>query len=345
MKRGTYIVGPRYDWAFFLSPPLAALALGVAISGDAFAVAPLSAMGEETTGAGLLVGVLIHAHLVAVFFRSHGNPSILRRFPLRFLVVPPLVWTAIATSSWLAVAATVIATFWDVWHSGAQTFGFGRIYDRNVGFPVHVGRRLDFWMNQLLYAGPILAGVTLMDHLVVLEDFETFEDPVSTFLILLPADVDAHQQWLRWGVVGGGTAFVAFYVGFYWRLARRGLRPSWLKVWLFASTGLCSIYTWGFNRWGEAFFIMNLFHAVQYLALIWATESDGWATRLGAKLRLARTTKLPLLALFLVAVLAYGTFVEMLDPSWTALWAVTITVSLMHFWYDAFIWSVRDKQV
>ena len=51
------------------------------------------------------------------------------------------------------------------------------------------------------------------------------------------------------------------------------------------------------------------------------------------------------LALFLGSVLCYGAGVELLDPDLHALWAVTMVVSLMHFWYDAFIWSVRKKQI
>lgn len=341
MKR--YIVSPAYDSLLFLAPPVLALALGVGISGSAFATEAVLVAGEPTTGAGLCIGVLIQAHLVAVLFRSHGNPRILRRFPIRFLVIPPIVWLAIALSPWLAVLATVVATFWDVWHSGAQTFGFGRIYDRNAGLPVHAGRRMDFWLNQLLYAGPILAGATLMEHLVVLEDFETFEDAVSNFLILVPVDVSQRQRWITWTVLSFGTAFVAAYVLYYARLWRRGVKTSWLKVWLYASTGLCSLYTWGLNSWGEAFFIMNLFHAVQYLALVWATEHRGWLSRLRLE---GRALARPLLALaFAAIVLGYGVFVETLDTSWTGLWALTLVVSLMHFWYDAFIWSVRDKQV
>ncbi|MEC7523688.1 MAG: hypothetical protein VYE22_27645 [Myxococcota bacterium] len=338
-----YIVSPVYDWALFLLPPVLALGLGVAISGTDFALREIVVADEPTTGAGFVIGVVIHAHLVAVFFRSHGNPTILRRFPLRFLLVPPLVWTAIVVSPWLAILATVVATFWDVWHSGAQTFGFGRIYDRNAGFPVHEARRLDFWLNQLLYAGPILAGVTLMEHLIVLEDFETFEDALSNFLVVVPVDVHLRQRWLTWSVVLGGTVFIAAYVLHYVRLWRRGLRPSWLKVWLYASTGLCSLYTWGFNSWGEAFFIMNLFHAVQYLALIWASEHGGWKRRLRLEGRRGATALL--FVGFAAAVIGYGLFVETLSTGWVGLWALTLVVSLMHFWYDAFIWSVRAKQV
>jgi hypothetical protein len=130
-------------------------------------------------------------------------------------------------------------------------------------------------------------------------------------------------------VVGVGTLVVIVYVVTYWRLARRGQwRPPWLKIWLVASTGFVSIYTWAFNSWGEAFLIMNLFHGVQYLALVWVTEGR-------------RAGLVP----FVGGCFAYGLGVQALDADLTALWAITIVVSLMHFWYDAFVWSVRRSQI
>ncbi|MBK9029938.1 MAG: hypothetical protein IPL61_01125 [Myxococcales bacterium] len=335
--RAPYIVGPIYDWAFFLGAPMLALFLGISVAGTAWATDLRTLGAERDTLVGLAVGVVIHAHLVAVVFRSHGNPAIRRRYPIRFLVVPVVLWLAIVASPWIAVAATVVATFWDVWHSAAQTFGLARIYERNHGTAPEVGRRLDFWLNQLLYAGPILAGATLMDHV---DSFASFEDVGDALFASVPARVEAHRAWLTWGVLAIGTAFVIGYVAAYVRLARRGWRPSWLKVWLLASTGFVSIYTWGFNSWGQAFLIMNLFHGVQYLALVWAMEGR----RIAARARLPRRPGLAL-ALFLGAVAAYGLGVEALDSDWTLLWAITIVVSLMHFWYDAFIWSVRRAEV
>ncbi len=372
-QRSPYIVGKGYDWALFLAPPLAAMLVGLAISKTSFALAPLD--DEGGTGSSFLIGVLIHAHLVAVFARSHGNGEVRRRFPFRFFVVPVVLFAAILSSPWIAVLAMVVATFWDVWHSGAQTFGFARIYDSRVasdGRPTAVearsagaevgcrhersdrcdrnhgahgdeGRRLDFWLNQLLYAGPILAGATLIDHLVVLEEFEVFDGAVSDFLVLVPAEAEGAASLLTWIVVLLGAAFVAYYLHAQWRLLLRGRRTSPLKVYLLASTALCSIVTWGFNPWGEAFFIMNAFHAVQYLALVWAMEGKRMAGALG----LARR---PLggpitAAVFLGAVVFYGALTEIVDPSIEIFWALTMVVSLMHFWYDAFLWSVQKKHV
>lgn len=336
-----YIVGPRYDWAFFLAPPIGAMLVGLLIADTRFTTTPLDEDGG--TASSLTLGVLIHAHLVAVFLRSHGNPEVRQRFPIRFFIVPPALFGAILISPWIAVLATVVATFWDVWHSGAQTFGFARIYDRNHSGRRNEGRRLDFWLNQLLYAGPVLAGATLMDHVIVLEEFEVVDGAISDFLVLAPSDLEGHAATLRWAVIIVGMAFVAYYVWSEWRLFRSGRPASPLKVWLLSSTALCSIVTWGFNPWGEAFFIMNAFHAIQYLALVWASEGSRMTAALGmARLPFGRGATL---VLMLGAVGLYGCVVELVDPAVETFWALTMVVSLMHFWYDAFLWSVRKKHI
>jgi hypothetical protein len=337
--RSAYIVAPVYDWLFFLLPPALSLLLGILVSGTDFAEAPFTLRGEEYTWEELVISTLIHAHLVAVFVRSHGNRAMFPRYPVRFLVVPLVLWLLITTSTWLGVTASVLATFWDVWHSGLQTFGLGRIYDRNAGNPPEAGRRLDYWMNQLLYAGPILAGATMLDHF---GDFEEFERVGATHLVAVTDFMVRTQSFWTWAVVGVGTLYAVIYVAAYWRLHRRGYRVSFLKVFLIASTGLCSIYTWGFNRFDEAFFIMNLFHAVQYLALVWASEKR----QILGRLRLAgrRHGEALAVGLFLGMALAYGGAAQFVGDR-GALWAITVTVSLLHFWYDGFIWSVRRHEV
>jgi hypothetical protein len=336
-RRRWWIVGPRYDWAFFLAPPMVSLLVGIWIAGNPITTDSWSFGNEHDTLTGFFIGAVIHAHLVAVAFRSHGNPDIRARYPIRFFVVPVVIWLAIVGSPWIAVLSTVVATFWDVWHSGAQTFGFARIYERNHGTPPELGRRMDFWLNQLMYAGPILAGATLMDHF---ETFDSFADVGDALFASVPARVAGIHRWLTLAVLVLGTAFLTAYVLVYRRLARQGWRPSWPKVWLLASTGFVSIYTWGFNSWGEAFLIMNLFHGVQYVALVWAMEGK----RFSGQMRLARHPRLAL-GLFLGSITAYGIGVQALSSDRTYLWAATMVVSLMHFWYDAFVWSVRRRDV
>ena len=339
-QRSPYVVGPLYDWAFFLLPPVVALLIGIAIQGTPFSSSRIEVLGRPTTLATLLLGTLVHAHLVAVFFRSYGNAQVWRLHRLRFIVAPVLLFAAIRSSPVAGAAALVLATAWDVWHSGAQTFGLARIYDRNAGNAPEVGRRLDFWLNQLLYAGPILAGVTMLDHVSGLESLE--EAGVTAFT-RVPGFMTQTHHWWTAGVVVGGTAYLTVYVGWYWLQHRRGYRVSPYKVVLLVSTGVCSLYAWGFDSWGQAFFIMNLVHALQYLALVWATEHRVLGDRLG--LSRFRFGKALTLVLFVGIAVGYGAWAQLLDPDLDDLWAATIVVSLLHFWYDGFIWSVRRAQV
>lgn len=340
-RKSPYIAGPVFDWLLFLLPPVLALGAGIVISDTWLVQSRIPLAGVKVSVASIALGVLINAHLVAVFFRSHGNPSIFKLYPVRFIAVPIVLYVAMMSSLWVLVAATVLTVFWDVYHSGLQTFGLGRIYDRNHGNDPNAGRTLDLLLNHLFYAGPILGGATMLAHF---KRFELFEDVESVFFTQIPAFMKTNHRYFTWGVIAVGTAFLLVYVLAYIRLWRRGHKISVLKVYLLASTELCSIYTWGFNSWGQAFFIMNVFHAVQYLGLVWHAERKLLLKRL--RLDKARAGGIIAAFLFLTAVTGYGIVAHVVateDIVW--LWCITQVVALMHFWYDGFIWSVTKKQV
>jgi len=342
-----YIVSKTYDWCLFLGPPLASLMLGIfvaSISGITTINDDFELWGEDHSIKGILLGTLIHAHLVIVFARSHGNNAIFQTHPFRFALAPILLLYGMLSSDWIFAIVSVLATFWDVYHSGLQTFGFARIYDARAGNPPDQGRRLDLWLNQLLYAGPILAGATMLDHFGDFEtDFGAIDSPTAEMFTRIPAWMEGHQGYFTWTILIGGTLFLIYYIMEYRRLWQNGAPISMQKVYLLASTGFCSIITWGFNTWDEAFLIMNVFHAVQYFGIVWNAEKrtlqktlrvDGW-----------RYGKAVALATLLVFAFAYGGAVELSNSDNQAWVALTLVVSIMHFWYDGFIWSVRRKQV
>lgn len=339
--RSAYIKGPVYDWLLFLGPPLLALALGVFLANIESDDGLVTVSGQRFTWSGLLLGILIQSHLFIVFFRSHGNRSVLDTHPYRFTIVPAVVMVGCLLWPVFAVTASVLATFWDVYHSGAQTFGFGRIYDAKAGNDPHEGRWLDFIANQFLYAGPILAGAVMLDHF---EDIYEFNDIGVYVFSTIPPAMTVHHGTIARVVIGLGALFFAYYVYANVRAYQRGRNVSVQKVFLYVGTGAVSLYTWGFNSWGEAFLIMNVFHAVQYFGIVWMSENKNMS-------KVFRVSKLPgakwiTLLLFLIVGFGYGFCVEVFVTGDTEIfWAMTITVSLMHFWYDGFIWSVRKKKV
>jgi hypothetical protein len=340
VSKSRYIVSAWFDWPFFLAPPLFALLLGIGISGTPFTEQSFSWWGWDMTRSALLIGVLIHAHLVLVFVRSHANRNIFALYKVRFIAVPILLYLAMLGSNYVIFASSVLATFWDVYHSGMQTFGFGRIYDAKLGNDPNRGRKLDWVLNQLLYAGPIVAGATMIDHFEVFDELAEVE---LLFFTEIPVWMDGNQAYFTWAILGGGAGFLIYYVYAQIQLVRMGQRVSWHKVFLYVTTGATSLYSWGFNSWGEAFFIMNLFHVLQYFGIVWATESENTQARLRL---LGQPFGRPLtLSLFVGLALLYGTWVQYMDPQVHHWWAITLVVSLMHFWYDGFIWSVRKQQV
>jgi len=333
-----FIVGPAFDWVYFILAPLWALALGLIIAQTSLND-DAAAFGFDNSWANFLLGAFIFAHLFVVVFRSHLNPRVFRLYPTRFTLVPVLLFISFMYSAWILVIGSVLATFWDVWHSGQQTFGLGRIYDARAGNDPRTGRVMDMILNALLYAGPIAAGATLMDHV---EDFQEFADVGAAFFTAIPAQVESNAQYLTWAVIGLGLPFLVFYLYYYWRRAQAGYRVSPQKIILLVSTGVTSIWAWAFNPFGMAFFIMNFFHALQYFALVWWSEKGNIARIIGVQDR-PWAGKAALLVLIGVGG-AYGLLSELGPPS-DMLYALFLVVSLMHFWYDGFIWSVRRKEV
>jgi hypothetical protein len=344
-KSHGYIVGALYDNIFFITAPLSALALGVLVSMTSLSTQKVTIMTHEGTPESIFLGAFIMAHLFIVFFRSNGNKKIYELYPMRFTVVPIVLFSAMCLSKWVAVSAAVVATWWDVYHSSLQTFGLGRIYDARVGNDANVGRRLDYFLNLLIYAGPIFAGSVLMAHT---KDFNQFESVRTILLAHLGDYIDAKQLYLQVVVFGLGIPFIAFYLFSYYRYYKQGYKISTQKVVLLASTAAVSIYTWGWNSFGQAFFIMNFFHAFQYFGVVWWSEKKSMMSLF--RLQDVSWGKWATLALFIGIAATYGLWAEIFDGGTLTSgldigWNVTIVVALMHFWYDGFIWSVRKAQV
>ena len=344
-KSRGYIVGPLYDSIFFITAPLSAFALGVAVYLSSLPAMHVRIFSHEASPDSIFLGTFIMAHLFIVFFRSHANGKIYLQYPYRFTVVPLALFAGMCLSEWIAISAAVLTTWWDVYHSSLQTFGLGRIYDARAGNDANLGRRLDFLLNLLLYAGPILAGAVLMAHT---RDFEQYALVRAMLFSHLGDVIDAKQTYLRYAVLGVGVPFILYYLYAYWRFHRQGYKISPQKVTLLVSTAAVSIYTWGFNSFGQAFFIMNFFHAFQYFGIVWWSEKKTMMSLF--RVQSVRWGKWVALALFLAIGFGYGLWAEVADagavPSGLDVgFNATIVVALMHFWYDGFIWSVRKNQV
>ncbi len=309
----------RQDWIHLVLAPVWALGLGLLLALTPLATWKLSAFGLSGSPSDAFLGAFIMAHLVIVFFRSHGNAEIRARHPVRFWIVPPALLLLLVFSSPARTAAAALAVWWDVYHSSLQTFGLGRIFDRNAGNDPESGRALDLALSLLLYAGPILSGSMLLFHASPLYSLEGGAW-VSALI--------AFQPRIRLLVIAAALLFLVLYFETYAVLVERGYRPPREKVALHLGTAAVSVWAWGFNPLGMALFIMNFFHAWQYFALVARYER--------------RNFGLPVLV---GSGFLYGAVFGILGELSAWALSVTLVVSLMHFWYDGFVWSVRRKEV
>jgi hypothetical protein len=348
-----YIVNPWYDSVFFIFAPALGIVLMLIYACIPHALEARPIAGQMQDPATFAIGVFTMSHLVIVFFRSHANPRIFQRYPLRFTLVPILMVVAMCGSLWVTVIFAILGVWWDVYHSSLQTFGLGRIYDQKMKNDARVGRRLDYFLNLVLYLGPIFAGASFMAHTNSFLKASNEQLPAAVrALAHLSTWTTQNARAIQLWVIPAGCAYVAYYLYSYRKLALGGYRVSPQKVALLASTATCSVLVWGMNPAGTAFIIMNFFHALQYFGLVWIIEGGNMQRVFG--LGDARKWKPLVLALFLVIAIGYGTWAYLVPNSLSQFgdWspgrlaiAATLMVSICHFWWDGFIWSVRDKQV
>lgn len=330
------IGGPVFDALLLWGCPLAsALFVWLWIGGAALlpAGAASTAILMLTVG----VSVLTFAHLIAVAPRAYLNREVFESNRLRLTLVPALLVAALTLSPTLLVIGGVLAVFWDVHHSAMQTFGLGRIYDMKAGNGALTLRRTDLRLNWALYVGPIAAGWSLMDHLVSLEGL----GPVGwTTIASLPSIAESRLTGIAEIAIAAWLAVVGWAARDYRAAIRQGYRLPVQKLALLGATGFVSIAAWGLATPIVAFAIINLFHAVQYFALVWLKE--------GGRMRAASgrigALRWGALALFLTLCAAFG-FAYQYGRDWRWLAGAFIACSLLHFWYDSFVWSVRKKQV
>ena len=332
------MVSPLYDGILFIGAPILGLAMALALLGGfSSPMQPATLFGTKEAWASVFIAAWTYAHLVAVFFRSHLNRDIYRQFQLRFTVVPILLFVGFVSSEWLMVCGAVLIVFWDAYHTAMQNFGFCRIYDAKQGNFSAKSRRLDIMVNQLLYVGPIIGGLSFAPTLKSVEQFASVEwflpIQVANFLIFV-------QPRLTQFLVIFGTLFLAYYVYSYWRMSQNGYRVSPQKVAILTSTGVTSVWAWGFLPPFYAFFVTNFYHALQYFGIVWAVEKRTIRSVIG----LARSSHGTWIALLLFTVLltVIGLAAKLYITD-TVKWAVALfmVVSVVHFWYDSFIWQAK----
>ena len=331
------ILGPGRDALLFWGAPLIAFLLIQAWLRGWDQLAPAAAAGPMVIGMFGVVSVLTWAHLIAVVPRAYLNPQVFNAYRTRLTVVPIVLIALLLLSPTALVFAGVLAVFWDVHHSAMQNFGFARIYDMKAGNSPQQLRTTDLRLNWALYVGPIAAGAALATHT---DHILRFDGTIFQSLTTLPGVLAAEHRGIRLAAIALYAIVIGWTTIDYVRALRAGYRLPAHKLATIIVTGAVSILAWGFSPPLVALATVNLYHAIQYFALVWAKEDGHLASKLG------RGSRKKAAFFFFAGSIVFGLgYAAAVAGNIKLFVAPFIACSLLHFWYDSFVWSVRKRQV
>jgi len=280
-------------------------------------------------------------HHLPGMIRAYGDRALFERFKWRFIFAP-LFLLAVCTAFfwWDLKGILLVVFFWGVWHGLMQTYGFCRIYDAKTGTFDALTRRLDFAMCVIWFATAVaLSPYRLSDTL------DTYYMCGGPFIP--PSVIEFGQGLILLLAVAVSVLFVAHFC----RLWIIGKRPNPVKLALL----ITSIAFWWYCNNLVANILVGIalfevFHDVQYLSLVWIynrnrVEKD---SNIGGFMRFVFRRSGSLMGLYVGLVFAYGSLAYInghlgIETVKRILTGVVTASTLLHFYYDGFIWKVRER--
>lgn len=326
-----WIVSPSVDLLFFIAAPLLLVPLFLLL---------LNHMSLERISV-LVISFGAVGHHLPGMLRAYGDADLFRRYRVRFVVSPVLiVAVSLLFSFYRPDALRVLVIAWGFWHSQAQIYGFLRIYDSKCGFTDRASAMIDRALCISWFLGGIVFSSGRMSDFL-----NVYYRTGGPFL---------KPEWLqifRWVMLGAMALSTLLYCVHLAKAAVQGRRPGVSRI----LTLVISIGFW----WYCMVFVSNavlgvalyeVFHDVQYLAIVWYFNQRRAATTGSAAGWLTAALFRPqyrYVVLYVGLVLLYGAgslITQSLDRSLvqTVLTGLFVASGLLHFYYDGFIWRIRE---
>jgi tetratricopeptide (TPR) repeat protein len=330
-KRNMWILSSWRDLILYVATPLLLVPM--------FALAQARWSAEDIYLFVAAFGAMGH-HLPGMI-RAYGDRALFERFKWRFTFAPLFLLAVCTTFYWWDLKGIVLVVFiWGVWHGMMQTYGFCRIYDAKMGSFAALTRRLD-----LATCGIWFATAVLLSSQRMTDTLDTYYAAGGPFIP--PPVMRLGQQFM---LAAALTVSALFLANFVW-MWMSGKRPNPVKLallitsisfWWYCNNIVASILV------GIALF--EVFHDVQYLSLVWIynrnrVEKD---SSIGGFMRFVFRRSGSLIGLYVGLIFAYGSLGYLnshlgIDTVKRMLTGVVTASALLHFYYDGFIWKVREK--
>lgn len=322
-----YIISPKADLSLIVGAVLLCPAI----------LLPLSELTSAYTVWLLVMTFGAVGHHLPSFLRTYGDPQLFRHFRIRLIIAPFLVFAVTLAFSLKGLHGMLLVSMcWSIWHGMMQHFGFLRIYDAKVRSLSPVTARLDWWISAVWFGLCLVhsptQGGSLLDALY------------NSGIPIVPL---AYIEHVRTFFVVAAVLVTALYI---WHALRGNQPRSWMKLGLLVGT---FAYVWVVRVITPDPFLsvalFELLHDMQYLAIVWAFNRR--LVQKGDRGVLPRFFYRPGIASvfgYVGACLAYGGVALFINTRVdagmfkTVMEAFLITSGLLHFYYDSFIWKMRQ---
>jgi tetratricopeptide (TPR) repeat protein len=330
--RSVWILSPVSDSLLFIGAPVVCI----------LTLLPLRTVWSSERIAVLLLAFFTFGHHLPGFLRAYGDRELFARYRRRLLLAPPLIFTIALWFDVQHLHGLIILVFtWDIWHVLMQQYGFMRIYDSKQGAVNRWTSRLDLAVALSWYLALILASPSYRHNLLS----RAYQTGIP---LLVPEVVFAIQTTLWIAAALLTIVYVAYHLRL-WLLGRPVSLRKLLLLGIFVGVTYC-LYD-AIDDFVVGFCIWSAFHCVQYYSIVWAFNRTRVARKspVSRLLRFLFRPRVGLIVLYAGLILAYGSinyltgFVS--GETWRRLLlAFVFTSNALHYYYDGFMWKVREPQ-
>ena len=352
-----WVLGPLPDSLLVIVAPVLTLAM---------ALVAMKWFGSVKGATLILISHVVFtvAHHLPTFIRVYGDVELFRRYRWHFVFAPliSLVF-CLSVLGYLNnkeyplenfMYLYILLTLWDPWHFMRQHYGFMRIYDRVNDAPLGIATRMDLLLSVSWFAYIMVASGDWMFDL--LHDMYT---RTQWPLLMMMTQDGVHSlttilRMLAWAM----SAAYLVYVVWCWKKRYAVSVPKLLMC--VTTFGVMYLtYTpnsliqsiapgWTFK---VGFAVIGIVHMSQYLAIVWRynrklTMRDDRA-RTGIFRWLHSRGTWWAAGIYVAICLLYGDVITTVhNNAWlmSLLLAIGFTSTMMHYYFDGFIWKIRHSQ-